>query len=187
MESRENSWAEAMRAERRGDAVAYQRLLKEIADLLRKLVRYRLTQLGLQTHDAEDLVQEILIGLHAKRHTWDPDRPFMPWLFAITRYKFIDGARKLRRESSRRLELTFEDLAEIAEAPAEDLDRATLDVERHLASLPQGQQAVVRALAIDGATVKATAEKLETSEGAIRVTFHRALTRLKAAALREKE
>jgi RNA polymerase sigma-70 factor (ECF subfamily) len=176
-----------MLAERQGNAAAYQRLLKEIAVLLRKLVRYRLGQLGLQTHEAEDLVQEILIGLHEKRHTWDPDRPFMPWLFAITRYKLIDGARRLRRESSRRLDLTFEDLAEIAEAPAEDLDRATLDVERHLAELPQGQQTVVRALAIEGATVRATADRLKTSEGAIRVTFHRALTRLKAAALREKE
>jgi len=187
MESREHSWAEAMRAERQGDAAAYQRLLKEIANLLRKLVRYRLTQLGLQTHEAEDLVQEILIGLHAKRHTWDSDRPFMPWLFAITRYKFIDGARRLRRDASRRLDLTFDDLAEIAEAPPEDLDRATLDVERHLATLPQGQRAVVRALSLEGASVKATAEKLGTSEGAIRVTFHRALARLKAAALREKD
>ena len=187
MESREQSWATAMRAERQGDAATYQRLLKEIADLLRKLVRHRLGLLGLQTHEAEDLVQEILIGLHAKRHTWDPDRPFMPWLFAITRYKFIDGARRLRREASHRLDLTFDDLAEIAEAPAEDLDRATLDLERHLSALPQGQQAVVRALAIDGASVKATAGRLNTSEGAIRVTFHRALARLKAAALREKD
>lgn len=187
MESRELLWAEAMRAERQGDAAAYQRLLKEIADLLRKLVRKRLSQLGLQTYEAEDLVQEILIGLHAKRHTWDSDRPFMPWLFAITRYKFIDGARRLRRDASRRFDLTYEDLAEIAEAPAEDLDRATLDIERHLAALPQGQQAVVRAIAIEGASVKAAAGKLNTSEGAIRVTFHRALAKLKAAALREKE
>ena len=187
METRELLWAEAMRAERQGDAAAYQRLLKDIATLLRKLVRHRLGQLGLQTHEAEDLVQEILIGLHEKRHTWDPDRPFMPWLFAITRYKMIDGARRLRRDASRRMDLTFEDLAEIAEAPAEDFDRTTLDLERHLSTLPEGQRTVVRALAIEGASVKATAGRLNTSEGSIRVTFHRALAKLKAAALREKE
>ena len=187
METREHLWAEAMRAERQGNAVAYQRLLKEIADLLRKLVRHRLGQLGLQTYEAEDLVQEILIGLHEKRHTWDSDKPFMPWLFAITRYKLIDGARRMRRDASRRLDLTFEDLAEIAEAPAEDFDRTLLDLEHHLSKLPQGQQTVVRALAIEGASVKTTAGRLKTSEGAIRVTFHRALSRLKAAAQREKD
>ena len=187
METREHLWAEAMRAERQGNAVAYQRLLKEIADLLRKLVRHRLGQLGLQTYEAEDLVQEILIGLHEKRHTWDSDKPFMPWLFAITRYKLIDGARRMRRDASRRLDLTYDDLAEIAEAPAEDFDRNMLDLEHHLSQLPQGQQAVVRALAIEGASVKTTAGRMKTSEGAIRVTFHRALTRLKAAALREKD
>jgi RNA polymerase sigma-70 factor (ECF subfamily) len=52
--------------------------------------------------------------------------------------------------------------------------------------LPAGQRAVVRALAIDGASVGATAQKLRTSEGAIRVTLHRALRRLAAAAHLER-
>ena len=182
MESREHLWAEAMRAERQGNAAAYERLLKEIAGLLRKLVRHRLAQYGLAPDEAEDLVQEILIGLHTKRHTWDPDRPFMPWLFAVTRYKFVDAARRMRREAGHRVDLTMEELSEMVAAPEEDFDRATLDLERHLNALPQGQQTVVRALAIDGASVRDTAKKLTTSEGAIRVTFHRALQKLKALA-----
>jgi RNA polymerase sigma factor (sigma-70 family) len=106
MDPREQLWAEAMRAERQGDAAAYQRLLKEIADLLRRLIRSRLAQLGLSTHEAEDLVQEVLISLHTRRHTWDADRPFLPWLHAITRYKFIDAARRLKRETRYRIDLT---------------------------------------------------------------------------------
>jgi RNA polymerase sigma-70 factor (ECF subfamily) len=159
-----------MRAERRGDAVAYQRLLKEVAEMLRRLVRYRPAQLGLPADETEDVVQEVLIGLHTKRHTWDEARPFLPWLHAITHYKLIDAVRRMKRETGRRIELTFEEFAEMFEAPAEDLDRAGLDVERHLAGLPHGQQVVVRALAVQGASVKATADKLEMSEGAIRVT-----------------
>jgi RNA polymerase sigma-70 factor (ECF subfamily) len=178
MESREHLWAEAMRAERRGDVAAYERLLKEITDLLRRLIRFRLAQLGLCAHEAEDLVQEVLIGLHTKRHSWDADRPFLPWLHAIARYKIADGARHLRREARHRIELTFDELAELVEAPAEDLDRLLLDIDRHLSDLPQGQQMVVRAIAVEGASVRSMAEKLRTSEGAVRVTFHRALQRL---------
>lgn len=182
MSPRENPWAEAMRAERRGDGVAYERLLKDIALMLRRLVRTRLANMGLSVHEAEDVVQEILIGLHAKRHTWDETRPFLPWLYTITRYKLTDAARRLRREASYRVEITMDELSEIFEASAEDTDRSLVDLDRHLAILPQGQEKVVRALALDGATVRATAEKLHTSEGSVRVLYHRALRRLTARA-----
>ena len=182
MESRERLWAEAMRAERRGDVVAYEWLLKEIADLLRRLIRHRVSRLGLNAHEAEDLVQEALIGLHTKRHTWDADRPFLPWLYAIARYKIADGARQLRREARHRIHLTFDELAELVEVPTEDPDRSLLDIDRHLSALPTGQQTVVRALAVEGASVRSTAEKLQTSDGVVRVMFHRALQRLRAKA-----
>jgi RNA polymerase sigma-70 factor, ECF subfamily len=178
MRPREHLWAEAMRAERRGDRVTYERLLRDIAIMLRRLVRIQLAKMGLSVHEAEDVVQEILIGLHAKRHTWDETRPFLPWLHAITRYKFIDAARRLRREAFYRAEVTMDELAETVEASVEDIDRSTVDLDRHLAMLPQGQENVVRALALDGATVRTTAEKLDTSEGAVRVLYHRALRRL---------
>jgi Sigma-70 region 2 len=96
-----------MRAERRGDAAAYECLLKEIADLLRRLIRYRVAQLGLSAHETEGLVREVLIGLHTNRHTWDVDRAFLPWLRAIARYKIADGVRHLRREARHRIDLTF--------------------------------------------------------------------------------
>jgi RNA polymerase sigma-70 factor (ECF subfamily) len=171
-----------MRAERRGDGVAYERLLTEIAFMLRGLVRARLARVGLSVHEAEDVVQEILIGLHAKRHTWDDTRPFLPWLYTITRYKFIDASRRLRREASHRVEITMEEMSEMFEAPTEDPDRSMLDIERRLATLPQAQEKVVRSLALGGATVRETAEKLHTSEGSVRVLFHRALRRLTAKA-----
>ena len=160
---RELHWAEAMRAERRGDAIAYERLLKEIAVMMRRLVRARLARAGLSVDEAEDVVQEILIGLHGKRHTWDETRPFMPWLYTITRYKFIDTARRLGRERARQVNITMEEMAEMFEAPSEDTDRTLLDIDRHLADLPQGQRQVVLALGVDGATVRATAEQLNTS------------------------
>ncbi|GGF24721.1 RNA polymerase sigma factor [Aliidongia dinghuensis] len=182
MDTREQIWAEAMRAERRGDAAAYGRLLEEVADVLRRLIRGRLARRGMGVHEAEDLVQEVLIGLHTKRHTWDPERPFLPWLHAIVRYKLMDAGRRSRREARYLSDLPIEEWSDLLAAPAEDPDRALVDVDRHVAALPMGQRAVVQALAIEGATVRATAERLGTSEGAIRVTLHRALRRLAAAA-----
>jgi RNA polymerase sigma-70 factor (ECF subfamily) len=162
VEEREQRWAEAMRAERRGEAVAYERMLKEVAAALRRSLAPRLVRAGLNAHEAEDLVQEILIGLHGKRHTWDSARPFLPWLHAITRYKLIDFTRHRRRETTRRVDLPLEDW--------------------HLAVLPVGQRKIVRAIAVEGASVRNAALRFATSEGAVRVTIHRAIRRLLGAA-----
>ncbi|MGL4967365.1 MAG: sigma-70 family RNA polymerase sigma factor [Inquilinus sp.] len=178
MTEREQSWSEGMRAERRGDVAAYERLLKDIATAMRRMVHHRLAVSGQNPNDAEDLVQEVLIGVHAKRHTWDQDRPFLPWLYAIARYKLIDAGRRSRREGRLRADMILDELAEWFEAPAPDLDRATLNVEKHLSHLPDHQQSVVRALAVESASVRATARALNTSEEAVRVTFQRALRRL---------
>jgi RNA polymerase sigma factor (sigma-70 family) len=182
MNTREESWAEAMRAERRGDAAAYQRLLAEIADELRRLIRARLARLGLNVSDTEDLLQEVLIGLHTKRHTWDDGRPFLPWLHAIVRYKLTDAMRQRRREARYRSDVPLDDWSDLFAAPAEDPDRGLVDIDRHVAGLPNSQREVVQAIAIDGASVREMAQKFGTSEGAIRMILHRALARLAAAA-----
>jgi RNA polymerase sigma-70 factor (ECF subfamily) len=182
VEEREQCWTAAMRAERRGDTVAYERMLKEVATGLRRSLAPRLARVGLGAHEAEDLVQEILIGLHGKRHSWDPARPFLPWLHAITRYKLIDFTRHRRRETRRRVDLPLEDWLEIVESPADEANRSMWEVDRHLAVLPASQRRIVRAIAVEGASVRNVALGFATSEGVVRMTIHRAIGRLLGAA-----
>jgi RNA polymerase sigma-70 factor (ECF subfamily) len=181
IKEREQRWAEAMRAERGGDALAYERLLKEVATALRRSLAPRLVRAGLGAHEAEDLVQEILIGLHGKRHTWDSARPFLPWLHGMTRYKLIDFTRQRRREARRRVDLPLEKRLQIVERPADEANRSMSEVDRHLDVLPVSQLKVVRAIAVEGASVRDVALGFATSEGAVRVTIHRAIRRLGAA------
>ncbi len=180
-EDREHRWAEAMRAERRGEAIAYERMLKDVAAALRRSLAPRLVRAGVGAHEAEDLVQEILIGLHGKRHTWDADRPFLPWLHAIARYKLFDFMRRRRRETLFRVDLPLEDWLEIVDA-RDDADRSLAQADRHLAVLPGNQREIVRAIALEGASVHHVAARFATSEGAVRVTIHRAIRRLLDAA-----
>ena len=182
VERREQRWAEAMRAGRRGDAVVYEHLLKEVATALRRSLAPRLARAGLGAHEAEDLVQEILIGLHGKRDTWDSARPFLPWLHAIARYKLIDFTRRRRHETRRRVDLPLEDWLEIVESPADEANRSMWEVDRHLAVLPASQRKIVRAIAVEGASVRSVAQGFATSEGVVRMTIHRAIGRLLGAA-----
>jgi RNA polymerase sigma-70 factor (ECF subfamily) len=182
MDPREELWATAMRAERQGDASAYEGLLADIAKTLRALIRGRLSRLGVNAHETEDILQEVLIGVHTVRHRWDADRPFLPWLHAIVRYKLSDAVRRRRREARYRHELTLEEWSHVLAEPHEDPDVGLVNLDRHLDELSTGQREVVRSLALEGASVRETAQKLKTSEGAVRVTLHRALQRLASIA-----
>jgi DNA-directed RNA polymerase specialized sigma24 family protein len=73
-------------------------LLEEVTPLLRQTVRRHRN--FLQPADVEDLVQDILLSLHAVRATYDPGRPFLPWLMAIARNRMADGARRYVRRSA---------------------------------------------------------------------------------------
>lgn len=181
MNPREDNWARAMRAARAGDAAAYETLLEDIGRTLRVLIAKKLSRLGMGIDQTEDIVQEALLGLHMMRERWDEDRPFLPWLHAIVRYKIGDAVRKRGREARHRCDVTLDELADIIAAPDQG-DRYMPDMDRVLASLSSGQRDVVSSLAIEGQSVRNTAERLKTSEGAVRVTLHRALQRLAAVA-----
>ena len=81
-----------MQAAQGGDTQAYVLLLKEITPRLRQIVRGQ--RRFLKSEDIEDIVQDVLLSLHAVRATYNPQRPFMPWLIAITRNRLADAARQ---------------------------------------------------------------------------------------------
>lgn len=168
---REARWAAAMLAARGGDGAAYARLLAEVAATLRSFAATVLRRTGLEARDVEDVVQETLLAVHLKRHTWDPGRPFLPWLRAIARHKAVDI---VRRRGSRG-EVPLDDFADTLSVAAPEV---AAPVERFLAALPSRQREVVTALAVDGASVAETAHRFNLSRGAVYVALHRGLAAL---------
>jgi RNA polymerase sigma-70 factor (ECF subfamily) len=159
-----------MRAAQRGCAQSYARLLADIVDSFGHVAGGDIKRLGLHPSDAEDVVQETLLAVHIKRHTWSADRPFLPWLRAIARHKALDMARR----RGRRIEVPLEDVADTLPAPMPPPDHA-VPLQRLLDELPRRQRQVVEALAMNGASVQETAHRLNMSRGAVYVAFHRAL------------
>ncbi len=179
MSEREQEWAGLMRLANAGDEAAYQRLLRALVPVLRSLTRRGLTRCGQSADEAEDIVQDILIAVHVKRHTWMEDAAFSPWLFAIARNKLVDSLRK----RGRRVFVPVEDFEHVIEDTAQaarddDFDRETSDVLPHLAQLPKGQRDAVQAIVIDGHAPSEAAKRLGLSEGALRVALHRGIKAL---------
>jgi RNA polymerase sigma-70 factor (ECF subfamily) len=171
LKDREAQWSDLMRAGLAGDGPAYERCLREMAQALRPLVRRGLYRVGANPAELEDVVQDILIAVHLKRQTWDASRPIGPWVSGIARYKIIDAARR----RGGRTDLPIEDFADLLPAEAEPETVNDRDVTRSLDALPEGQRKVVRAIAIEGASISVAAQTFNMSEGAVRVALHRGL------------
>ena len=174
--NREEEWAALMRAAIAGDAAAYRRLLDQLSYSLRAATRRGFAQFGAAMNDVEDVVQETLLAIHLKRHTWDPNQPLGPWVRAIARHKLIDALRR----RGRRIEIPIEAVIDFlpAEEVRSDLDRQ--DAQRLIGELNGRQQTIVRSISIEGKSIRDVAANLGMNEGAVRVALHRGLKALAA-------
>jgi RNA polymerase sigma-70 factor (ECF subfamily) len=150
-----------------GDERDYARFLERTAALVRGFARRRTAEGGV---DSEDIVQETLLAIHLKRHTWIVDAPVLPWVYAIARFKIIDAYRR----RGRRVEIDLDDVVETLAQPEHDRlsDR---DVGRALDALAPGQRGVVAAITVEGQSIGETARRLGMTETAVRVALHRGL------------
>lgn len=166
----EAGFVRLMIAAQAGDSRAYTVLLTEVQLWLERYFRRRVAPAQL-----DDLVQEVLLALHAKRATWDETRAFLPWLAAIARYRWIDHLRRVYRSAEDSLE--DQDSAEDSD---EEAVLARMSLERLFVHLPQGQCEAIDLVKIKGLSVTEAAERSGQSESLIKVNIHRGLRKLAA-------
>jgi RNA polymerase sigma-70 factor (ECF subfamily) len=166
-----------------GDAAAHRRLLSLLSARLRAYYKGRLGRIGRSATEAEDLVQEALIAIHTRRHTYDPGQPLLPWVHAIARYKLIDHLRATR---AMRAHVPIEDAEELSAAGDQVAAESAYDLHRLLARLPDRMRRAIECVKLDGLSVSETARQCGISESAVKVNVHRGLRRLAAAIAEEK-
>ena len=165
-----------------GDESAYAGFLRETAALLRSFFRRRLAQC---LDDTEDLVQETLLAIHNKRHTYDPAQPVMTWVVAIARYKLVDllRARSGRDSLNEPLEDDLEELASEREPVAQEAKR---DLRVLLSRLPDKQRLPIEYVKIEGLSVEEAARRTGLSISAVKIGVHRGLKVLAASVRGER-
>lgn len=174
MQSRESRWADLFRRAGNGDGAAYRAFLTEVTPVLRRIAAARAAGLP---GEIEDIVQETLIAIHTKRHTWRDSEPVTPWLYAIARYKTIDALRRRGHPT-----VVVDDLADELADEGQGDATAARDLGRLLSGLDGRSAGIVRAIGVEGETAGDVGERLGMTEGAVRVAFHRAMQRLRRLA-----
>ena len=138
-----------------GDQIAYATLLKETSRLLRPFLAKRLSN----TSEIDDLLQEILISIHKARHTYDGNRPYKPWMYAIARFRLQDHLRELYSDQLHHAV----DLAELEESLHEHVTESAFSYEsisREVQKLPLKQATILQMMHQEGFTAKQVAEKI---------------------------
>lgn len=154
-----------------GDAAAHGLLLRALVPLLHSFYRRRLAL----AEDVEDFVQDTLIIVHTRRQTYDRDRPFTAWLYAIARYRVIDHYRR------RRQTVAIEDVESILMVEGfEDAANARIDVDSLLTTLPPKQARAIRDTHVEGKSVSEAAAAAGIGESDVKVSVHRGLKALGA-------
>jgi RNA polymerase sigma factor (sigma-70 family) len=141
---------------------------------------YRLTG---NTHDAEDLTQEVFVRVFRSLATYSPGT-FEGWLHRITTNLFLDMARRRQR-------IRFEGLGEETTArlsgaeptPAQVFDDRHLDgdVQAALKALPPEYRAAVILCDIEGLSYEEIADTLGIKLGTVRSRIHRGRAQLREA------
>ena len=177
--------AALMRSAQAGDAHAYVKLLKDITPRLREIVRGQ--RRFLRAEDIEDIVQDILLSLHAVRASYDPQRPFMPWLIAITRNRLADAARRYTRREAH--EVQVENLPVTFSDEAANIDsgvyRDPEALRQAIKALPAGQRDAIEMLKLREMSLNEASAMSGTTIGALKVSVHRAMTTLRRALSKE--
>ncbi|MGE3692545.1 MAG: sigma-70 family RNA polymerase sigma factor [Novosphingobium sp.] len=163
----DRSLSRLMALAQKGDREAYAALLDAAQDWLRRYFARRVSPFQL-----DDLIQETLLSVHAKRASFDPSRPFLPWLAAIARFRWIDCLRQVYRNEHSEL---GEDIAAPAEEPGIS---ARISLERLLAHLPEGQVEAIKLVRIEGLSISEASRITGQSESLVKVNIHRGLKRL---------
>ena len=172
----ELDWSIAMARAQEGDRDAYRRLLEGIAPFLRFLARRRLGG----GSEVEDTVQDILLTVHSVRHTYDPARPFGPWLVAIAERRAVDALRRRGRAEAR--EAPLEPAEETFADPAANLPEAAAEgraLREAVERLPPAQREAIRLLKLNEMSLKEASAASGMSVVALKVATHRGLASLR--------
>ncbi len=171
-------WSSLMARAQDGDRRAYRTLLQDVTPYLRALA----SRCFKDARDTEDTVQDVLLTVHAVRHTYDPNRPFGPWLVAIANRRIIDRLRRETRTRVREVEFSPEHetfLPEAANFHVEEAPRDEAALHAAITALPRDQREAINLLKLKEMSLKEAALASGRSVSALKVATHRAIKSLR--------
>ena len=160
--------------------------LREVVEIIRPVVvRYVRARVGSAERSAlsaDDVAQEVcLAAIQALPRYQDQGRPFLAFVYGIASHKVADAHRAAARNRSEPTDVVPERSS--VEAGPEQMalqSDSAARMNRLLAVLPEKQREILTLRIVVGLSAEETAQAVGSTPGAVRVSQHRALARLKS-------
>ncbi|HKJ93910.1 MAG TPA: sigma-70 family RNA polymerase sigma factor [Longimicrobiales bacterium] len=132
--------------------------------------------------DVEDAAQETFLRALERIGSYDPDRPFAPWLYQIARNVARNHVKWRRRHPAASMDEAHDVLPDTGPTPASGAQRA--EIRRLVAvaveELPEQRRTAFRLADVEGYSASEVAGMMGLTAGAVRAHIHHARRDLRA-------
>jgi RNA polymerase sigma factor (sigma-70 family) len=179
--SKDRALAVLMHRAQLGSEGAYAQLLQELPPVVGRMVRRQMAYAS--PSDQEDVVQEVLLSVHAARATYDATRPFLPWLKAIVMSRAIDFMRRQKRHASGQMltDAMADGIADETAGDAVSRYDAVDALQKAIRALPAGQRSAIELLKLREMSLREAAAASGMSISALKASVHRAVRTLRVS------
>lgn len=154
---------------------------RELLSLYKERLYWHIRKIVISHDDADDVLQNTFIKVYRNIDKFKGDSKLYSWLYRIATNESITHINK----NAKRMQLSNEEHQKLAiDNLKADVyfegDEIQLKLQNAIASLPQKQQLVFNMKYFDDFKYKEIAEILETSEGALKASYHIAVKKIES-------
>ena len=153
---------------------------KTLVELYKERLYWHIRKIVISHDDSDDVLQNTLIKIVRNIHNFKGDSKLFTWMYRIATNEAItflnSKAKRLQISDETLQQLTLENLK--ADIYFEG-DEIQLKLQNAIAQLPKKQQLVFNMRYFDALKYKDMSEILETSEGALKASYHIAVKKIK--------
>ena len=149
-----------------------EQFVQQLAENQNRLYGYVYSLVG-DHAQAADVVQETNMVLWRKLGEFDPQRPFLPWAFAIARFQVLAHIRDRKRDRLLLDEELAQALSVEAERQAGQFEGIRKALRPCLDALTAGNRELIEKKYFRGLSIQAIADAVERSAGSVKVALLR--------------
>ncbi|MDC3388260.1 RNA polymerase sigma factor [Flavobacteriaceae bacterium] len=153
---------------------------KELINQYKERLYWHVRKIVINHEDTDDVLQNIFIKIYRNIHKFNGDSKLYSWMYRIATNEaitFINQRARKNNSVSKEVQKTL--INNLKSDEYFDGDEAQIKLLKAVATLPQKQQLVFNMKYFDAIKYKEMSEILDTSEGALKASFHIASKKIK--------
>ena len=161
------------------DAGSYEQGFRYLMTKYQERLYWHIRRMVVEHEDANDVIQNTFIKVYKGFKNFKGDAKLYTWLYRIATNESITFINKRKRHTSESLHNEDHNLENQLKADVYfDGDEAQILLQQALQTLPDKQKLVFNMRYFDELSYKAISEILETSEGALKASYHHAVKKI---------